>query len=88
MKGVEGDIGMIESRWMKAFKYVGDLAKITGIIASFVGAIATGLQLFRDIKEGKEPSIMAFEAIEVSVPRIFVVTFLWWFGPVRAFIGK
>ena len=65
MDGTEGDLVVVETRWSKAFRYVGDMAKYTGIMASFVGAVATGLQLFRDIKNGKEPSVIAFEAIEV-----------------------
>ena len=65
MEGAAGDIAVVETRWSRAFKYVGDMAKLTGIMASFVGAIATGLQLFRDIKNGAPPAKIAFEAIEV-----------------------
>ena len=65
LAGTEGNIAVVESRWSKAFKLVGKLAKITGIMASFVGAITTGLKLFRDIKNGEEPAVIAFEVIEV-----------------------
>ena len=66
-EGVGEDFITIETRWSRAFKYVGELAKFTGILASFAGAIATGLQLFRDIKNGEKPSVIAFEAIEVRL---------------------
>ena len=65
MEGAAGDIAVVETRWSRAFKYIGNMAKITGIMASFAGAIATGLQLFRDIKKGAPPAQIAFEAIEV-----------------------
>ena len=67
MEGTGGDIAVVETRWSKAFKMVGKAAKITGMMASFVGAISTGLKLFRDIKDGKDPGIIAFEAIEVCL---------------------
>ena len=67
MEGTGGDIAVVETRWSKAFKMAGKLAKITGMMASFVGAISTGLKLFRDIKDGKTPAIIAFDAIEVCL---------------------
>ena len=67
MEGTEGDVTVVESRWSKAFKLTGDLADITGMMASFVGAITSGLQLFRDIKNGKDPAVIAFDAIEVCI---------------------
>ena len=59
------DFIAVETRWSKAFRYVGDMAKFTGILASFAGAIATGLQVYRDIKNGAPPAKIAFEVIEV-----------------------
>ena len=73
MAGTGGDIAVVETRWSKAFKYVGKLAKFTGILASFAGAIATGLQLFRDIKNGASPAVIAFDVIEVCSIFLFVV---------------
>ena len=79
MAGTGGDIAVVESRWSKAFKLVGKLAKITGIMASFVGAITTGLKLFRDIKDGKDPAIIAFEVIEVCCTILFLLLFFFYF---------
>ena len=75
--GTEGDLVIIESRWTRAFKMVGKVAKVTGVVASFVGAIATGIQLYRDIKNGAPPSVIALETIEVcsrSLSYCFIVS--------------
>ena len=62
----KGDMFKYESRWKKTFKMPKKLMRVTGVMASFVGAIATGLQLFRDIKNGAAPAVIAVETIEVK----------------------
>ncbi len=59
------NLAAFEQRWSKTFALAKGAAKGLGMMAAIAGAVAVGSQIARDVQNGKYPTDIAWQCIEV-----------------------